>query len=108
MIGASYTGCSGPNTVALLSVGVGLMGATMSAYRINHLDISPRYAGVLMAITNCVANIFALLAPLIAGQITHNRVSRASPFAARGRSQQAAGRGLVDGIPNTPVSLMPR
>ncbi|XP_034254948.1 putative inorganic phosphate cotransporter [Thrips palmi] len=78
MIGASYTGCSGPNTVALLSVGVGLMGATMSAYRINHLDISPRYAGVLMAITNCVANIFALLAPLIAGQITHNRPTQAA------------------------------
>ncbi|KAJ1524954.1 hypothetical protein ONE63_009810 [Megalurothrips usitatus] len=77
MIGASYTGCSSSSTVALLSMGVGLMGATMSAYRINHLDISPRYAGVLMAITNCVANIFALLAPLIAGYITDKRTQQA-------------------------------
>lgn len=78
MIGASYTGCSGAATVALLSVGVGLMGATMSAYRINHLDISPRYAGVLMAITNCVANLFALLAPLIAGKITNHKPTQAA------------------------------
>jgi len=75
MIIVSYTGCSESWTVALLSIGVGLMGGTMSGYRINHLDISPTYAGILMSMTNCVANIFALLAPIIAGQITYERVS---------------------------------
>lgn len=79
LVAASYTGCSAPLTVGLLSMGVGLMGGTMSGYRINHLDISPRFAGILMSLTNCIANVFALLAPLIAGFIIEGKVSTAFP-----------------------------
>lgn len=73
LIAASYTGCSSALTVGLLSLGVGLMGGTMSGYRINHLDISPRFAGILMSLTNCIANVFALLAPLVAGYIIEGK-----------------------------------
>ena len=74
LVAASYTGCSAPLTVSLVSLGVGLMGGTMSGYRINHLDISPRFAGILMSLTNCIANVFALLAPLVAGFIIEGKV----------------------------------
>jgi len=74
LMAASFTGDSAPLTVGLLSLGVGLMGGTMSGYRINHLDIAPRFAGILMSLTNCVANIFALLAPVIAGYIVEGKV----------------------------------
>ncbi|KAK3921380.1 Putative inorganic phosphate cotransporter [Frankliniella fusca] len=78
LVAASYTGCSAPLTVGLLSLGVGLMGGTMSGYRINHLDISPRFAGILMSLTNCIANVFALLAPIVAGAIIEGKPTQAA------------------------------
>jgi ACS family sodium-dependent inorganic phosphate cotransporter len=36
---------------------------------VNHLDIGPRYAGVLMGITNTVGTIPGILAPAITGFI---------------------------------------
>lgn len=41
----------------------------------NHLDISPRFAGILMAFTNCLANLTGLLAPIVAGYIIEGKVS---------------------------------
>lgn len=67
---ASYTGCNRWLTVAMLSVGVGLNGAIYSGFKVNHLDISPRFAGVLMSFTNCLANLAGLLAPFVAGTLT--------------------------------------
>ncbi|XP_065162158.1 putative inorganic phosphate cotransporter isoform X2 [Atheta coriaria] len=69
LVGASFTGCQRGWTVAILTVGVGLNGGIYSGFKVNHLDISPRFAGILMAFTNCLANLAGLLAPLFAGQI---------------------------------------
>lgn len=71
---ASYTGCNPALTVTILSVGVGLNGAIYSGFKVNHLDISPRFAGILMSFTNFTANMAGLLAPIIAGYIIHGRV----------------------------------
>jgi len=75
LIAASYTGCNPPLTVALLTIGVGLNGGIYSGFKVNHLDISPRFAGILMSFTNCLANLAGLLAPMAAGYITDKRVS---------------------------------
>lgn len=75
LIAASYTGCNPPLTVALLTIGVGLNGGIYSGFKVNHLDISPRFAGILMSFTNCLANFAGLLAPMAAGYITDKRVS---------------------------------
>lgn len=64
---AAYTGCDRVLTVTLLTIGVGMNGGIYSGFKINHLDISPTYAGILMALTNCTANLAGLLAPLVAG-----------------------------------------
>lgn len=37
-------------------------------FKINHLDLTPRFAGILMSFTNCFANFFGLLAPIVAGE----------------------------------------
>ncbi|EFA07862.1 putative inorganic phosphate cotransporter [Tribolium castaneum] len=50
--------------IALLVVAVGLNSAIYSGFNVNHMDISPNHSGTLMGITNCVSNIFSLLAPL--------------------------------------------
>lgn len=74
LIAASYTGCNQYLTVAILTLGVGLNGGIYSGFKVNHLDISPRFAGILMSFTNCMANLAGLLAPLTAGYIIHGRV----------------------------------
>ncbi|KAG6800033.1 inorganic phosphate cotransporter isoform X1 [Apis mellifera caucasica] len=66
---ASYTGCNSWLTVTILTIGVGLNGGIYSGFKVNHLDISPRFAGILMSFTNCLANLAGLLAPITAGYI---------------------------------------
>lgn len=75
LIAASYTGCDPYLTVGILTVGVGLNGAIYSGFKVNHLDISPRFAGILMSLTNCLANLAGLLAPIVAGYVIDKRVS---------------------------------
>lgn len=74
LVCASYTGCDPPLTVAILTIGVGLNGGIYSGFKVNHLDISPRFAGILMSLTNCTANLTGLLAPIVAGYIIHEKV----------------------------------
>lgn len=76
LIAASYTGCDRVTTVALLTIGVGLNGGIYSGFKINHLDITPRFAGILMALTNCTANLAGLLAPITAGILIEGHVSK--------------------------------
>lgn len=72
---ASFTGCNPTLTVFLLTMGVGLNGGIYSGFKVNHLDISPRFAGILMSFTNCLANLAGLLAPVAVGYIIDNKVS---------------------------------
>lgn len=74
---AANTGCNPATTVAVLAIGVGLNGGIYSGFKVNHLDISPRFAGILMAFTNCLANLTGLLAPIIAGYIIEGNPSQA-------------------------------
>lgn len=74
LIIASYTGCSRYLTVAVLTIGLGLNGGIYSGFKINHLDITPRFAGILMSFTNCTANLAGLLAPMAAGNIIEGKV----------------------------------
>ncbi|KAE8737182.1 hypothetical protein FOCC_FOCC017357 [Frankliniella occidentalis] len=62
----------------IFSIVVSIVADWMTGYRINHLDISPRFAGILMSLTNCIANVFALLAPLVAGFIVEGKPTQAA------------------------------
>jgi len=73
LIAAAFTGCNRWLTVSLLTIGVGLNGGIYSGFKVNHLDISPRFAGILMAFTNCLANLAGLLAPIYAGQVIDSK-----------------------------------
>ncbi|KAK0174774.1 hypothetical protein PV327_010504 [Microctonus hyperodae] len=55
--------------VIILIIAVGLNAGSMCGFQINHIDLSPNFAGILMSITNCVASVIAILAPLIVGEI---------------------------------------
>ncbi|XP_057650844.1 putative inorganic phosphate cotransporter isoform X2 [Diorhabda carinulata] len=69
LVAVSFTGCNKWLTVILLTIGVGLNGGIYSGFKVNHLDISPQFAGILMSFTNCMANLAGLLAPIYAGHV---------------------------------------
>ncbi|XP_050295558.1 putative inorganic phosphate cotransporter [Anthonomus grandis grandis] len=51
--------------VILLIVAVGINAACYSALMVNHIDLSPNHAGILMGVCNGLSHIAALLAPLV-------------------------------------------
>ncbi|XP_037946467.1 putative inorganic phosphate cotransporter isoform X1 [Teleopsis dalmanni] len=55
--------------ILLLTITVGINSAVTLGFQINHIDLSPNFAGVLMGITNCAANITGIIAPLAVGFI---------------------------------------
>jgi len=78
LIGASYSGCDRVLTVALLTIAVGLSGAVGPGYQVNHIDIAPNHAGVLMGFCNGVANLAGIAAPYVAGVIIKEKGSLAN------------------------------
>uniref|UniRef100_A0ABD2XNP1 Putative inorganic phosphate cotransporter n=1 Tax=Trichogramma kaykai TaxID=54128 RepID=A0ABD2XNP1_9HYME len=53
--------------VAILTLTVGCQAAVSAGFFINHIDLSPNYAGAIMSWTNFVANVCGILAPLACG-----------------------------------------
>ncbi|XP_054738470.1 putative inorganic phosphate cotransporter isoform X1 [Anastrepha obliqua] len=53
--------------LGLLVIAVGVTTAGSLGFLTNHIDLSPNYAGILMGLANCAANIMSLLAPLTVG-----------------------------------------
>ncbi|CAD5111620.1 DgyrCDS916 [Dimorphilus gyrociliatus] len=64
-------------TLALiyLTIGVGFSGFSISGWQINHLDLSPRYASVLVGITTAVGTVAGILNPTLVGQMTKDQVN---------------------------------
>ena len=52
-----------------ITLGLGATAVSAAGFLVNHLDIGPRYAGVLMGLTNTVGTIPGILAPVITGFI---------------------------------------
>ncbi|XP_070191593.1 sialin-like [Littorina saxatilis] len=59
--------------VALLITSVSLQNLTGVAYRINSLDIAPRYAGFLMSLTSTIACALTLTAPYVTSALLVNK-----------------------------------
>ncbi|XP_067213756.1 putative inorganic phosphate cotransporter isoform X2 [Linepithema humile] len=55
--------------VVILIIAVGLNAGSLCGYQINHIDLSPNFAGTMMSITNCIATITAIIAPIICSEI---------------------------------------
>ena len=74
LVGLCFVGCNQYLAVVCLCVAVGLNGAIYSGYQVNHMDLSPNFAGTLMGITNTAANMCGFLAPMFVGRITNDNV----------------------------------
>lgn len=60
--------------IVLLTITVGINSATYLGFQMNHIDLSPNFAGTLMGITNCAANVMSIIAPLVVGFIVTDEV----------------------------------
>lgn len=60
--------------VALLVLAVASNIAIYCGHNVNHMDLSPNFAGTLMGITNTAANICSILAPLVTSVIVKDPV----------------------------------
>ncbi|XP_034407494.1 sialin [Cyclopterus lumpus] len=70
LVAAGYTGCNYVLAVTFLTVSSALGGVSASGFNINHLDIAPSYAGILLGITNTFATIPGMVGPVIARALT--------------------------------------
>ncbi|XP_030377028.1 putative inorganic phosphate cotransporter [Scaptodrosophila lebanonensis] len=70
LLGLGYITAGGDNAkvaIALLTIAVATNSATYLGFHVNHIDLSPNFAGTLMGISNCAANVMSILAPLSVG-----------------------------------------
>merc|ERR1719412_1790033 len=56
--------------VVALIIAVGCSGFAISGFNVNHLDIAPRYASILMGISNGVGTFAGMICPITTEQIT--------------------------------------
>ena len=70
LIWLAFVGCSKTMAVAALCVSVGLGGGCFSGWQVNHVDLSPNYAGTMLGFTNTLASMTGFISPLVTGVIT--------------------------------------
>lgn len=70
MIAASYAGCDRTAVVVLFTVSTGTMGTFYPGMKVNALDLSPNYAGTLMAIVNGIGAFTGIITPYLVGVLT--------------------------------------
>uniref|UniRef100_A0A4W5QQU5 Vesicular glutamate transporter 1 n=1 Tax=Hucho hucho TaxID=62062 RepID=A0A4W5QQU5_9TELE len=59
--------------ITFLVLAVGFSGFAISGFNVNHLDIAPRYASILMGISNGVGTLSGMVCPLIVGAMTKHK-----------------------------------
>ena len=64
-----YFGTNTATAVTFVTLAVGLNALVHAGFIINHLDIAPRFAGILMGITNMAGAIPGIAGPQIAKAI---------------------------------------
>lgn len=79
LIGLGYTRQDQPElAISILVIAVSSNIAAFCGHNVNHMDLSPNFAGTLMGLTNAIASICSILAPLIAGVIVEDPVRKIS------------------------------
>jgi ACS family sodium-dependent inorganic phosphate cotransporter len=51
-----------------------LVTTRFNAFSVNHLDIAPQHAGVLMGLSNMAGTLPGIISPLVTGFVVQNKV----------------------------------
>ncbi|XP_062301933.1 sialin [Osmerus eperlanus] len=70
LVALGFSGCSGTLAVTFLTLSTTIGGTSAAGVFINQIDIAPRYAGVLLGITNTFGTIPGVVAPIAVGYLT--------------------------------------
>lgn len=62
-------------SIAYLTIAVGMSGFAISGFNVNHLDIAPRYASILMGMSNGFGTFAGMLCPVVVENLTPIGVS---------------------------------
>ena len=49
---------------------------SVAGFNVNHLDIAPRYASILMGLSNGVGTLAGMLCPIVTEQLTKHKVGK--------------------------------
>lgn len=74
MVAAAYSS-SVVGCVVFLTIAVGLGGFAWSGFSVNHLDIAPPHASVLMGLSNTIATLPGIISPPLAGSIVVDKTA---------------------------------
>uniref|UniRef100_UPI00358F4804 sialin-like isoform X1 n=2 Tax=Myxine glutinosa TaxID=7769 RepID=UPI00358F4804 len=74
LVAVTFGGCDHVLAVTFLALSNGIGGLCGSGFSINHLDIAPGYAGLLLGITNTFATIPGFIGPALARYLTPNNL----------------------------------
>jgi len=79
LIGIGFLSQQNKNlAIVLMTVSVGVNSGATIGSSLNAIDLSPNHAGILIGLSNTVANVIPILTPLIAGEIVADKVSQLS------------------------------
>jgi MFS transporter, ACS family, solute carrier family 17 (sodium-dependent inorganic phosphate cotransporter), member 6/7/8 len=62
-------------SIGFLTIAVGFSGFAISGFNVNHLDIAPRFASILMGISNGVGTFAGMICPLVVENLTKKGVN---------------------------------
>lgn len=74
VVASASTHKNGAAGTMALTVGVACSGFAISGFNVNHLDIAPKYASILMGMSNGIGTIAGLLVPFFVDNITKDKV----------------------------------
>ncbi|XP_060521750.1 putative inorganic phosphate cotransporter [Cylas formicarius] len=72
ILAASYSGCDRMLAVGMFTIAMGFMGTFYCGMKVNALDLSPNYAGTIMAIVNGIGGLTGIIVPYLVGALTEN------------------------------------
>lgn len=74
-IAAGYvTSTDYTTAIMMMTLGIGLNGFAESGFLINHLDIAPAFASVLLGVTNTAGTMSGIISPTLTGFIVQHHV----------------------------------
>ena len=73
MIAAGYV-MTKTAAIVCLTLAVGLGGFAWAGFSVNHLDIAPPFASILMGVSNTFATLPGIISPALTGAIVTNQV----------------------------------
>jgi len=66
-----------------LTCGVAFSGFAISGYNVNHLDIAPRYASILMGLSNGIGTLAGIIVPYALDGLIQRNVSWSSTYCSK-------------------------